>query len=223
MRTPLAGIRALAEYGLAQGDPRVMRAQLQAIADSEARASHLVDQLLALALADESRLSLVLEPVALDAVAREVVLRFLPRADQHDVDLGAEGLDAGARVRGNPALIEGALGNLIDNALRYGRAEGRAPMITVGLVRDGAQWRLTVADNGPGMTPSPALLQRWAQGPGGEAVGQRLGEGAGLGLAIVGRYATLLQARFELGASPGGGLNASLVFQALTSPAETVA
>ena len=217
LRTPLAGIRALAEYGLAQGDARAMREQLQAIADSESRVSHLVDQLLALALADESRQSLVLVPVSLDAVAREVVLRFLPRADQRGVDLGAEGLDAGAMVCGQPALIEGALGNLIDNALRYGRADGRPPMITVGLTREGAQWRLSVADNGPGMTPSAALMQRWAQGPSGEAVGQRLGEGAGLGLAIVARYAGLLQARFELGANPGGGLSATLVFEAIAA------
>ena len=54
LRTPLAGIRALADYGLANPTPAVWREQLQRIAASEARASHLVDQLLALALADES-------------------------------------------------------------------------------------------------------------------------------------------------------------------------
>ena len=46
LRTPLAGIRALADYGLAQQSPAVWREQLQHIAASQARASHLVDQLL---------------------------------------------------------------------------------------------------------------------------------------------------------------------------------
>ena len=54
LRTPLAGIRALASYGLAQQEPQLWRQQLQDIARSEERASHLVDQLLALALADEA-------------------------------------------------------------------------------------------------------------------------------------------------------------------------
>ena len=44
LRTPLAGIRALADYGLRQNDPQVWREQLQGIAQSQARASHLVDQ-----------------------------------------------------------------------------------------------------------------------------------------------------------------------------------
>jgi two-component system sensor histidine kinase TctE len=52
LRTPLAGIRAQADYGLSHKDPQVWREQLAGIAHSEERASHLVDQLLALALAE---------------------------------------------------------------------------------------------------------------------------------------------------------------------------
>ena len=212
LRTPLAGIRALAEYGLAQTDPVLQREQLQAIVLAQGRASHLVDQLLALALADESRGNLKLEPVALDAVARDVVLHFMVRADQAGIDLGAQGLEQTVRVPANAALVEAMLTNLIDNALRYGRdASGRASVITVALELDAAEVRLSVTDNGPGLTPAErqSLLQRWAQG----STGERLGEGAGLGLAIVARYAELLQARFELGDGPGGiGVSASIVF-----------
>jgi len=147
LRTPLAGIRALAEYGLAQTDPALQREQLLAISQAQARASHLVDQLLALALADESRGSLTLEAVALDAVAREVVLRFMQRADQVGVDLGAQGLESAVRVRANAALVEGMLTNLIDNALRYGRsADGRAPVITIALTQGAGEARLSVID-----------------------------------------------------------------------------
>ena len=188
LRTPLAGIRALADYGLAQKDSAVWREQLARIAASQARASHLVDQLLGLALADEGHTALQREPVRLNEMAEAAVMRHLARADAQGVDLGARGLDDGAlTVLASTALVEGILDNLIDNALRYG---GR----TVTVELDGAV--LSVVDDGPGIPAEArqALMQRGAQGP----AGQKLGQGAGLGLAIVARYAQLLDATLTL-------------------------
>ncbi|MFN4004181.1 MAG: sensor histidine kinase [Hylemonella sp.] len=213
LRTPLAGIRALAEYGLAQDEPAAWRGQLQRILASEARASRLVEQLLALALADEAATAVELSAVALDEVVRETVLRYLPQADAAGVDLGVQGLDRPVRVLGNVALIEGILGNLIDNALRYGRpTAGRAPSVTVAVAAEGETVRLCVQDNGPGLSADQrqCLLQRGARG----VPVQRVGEGAGLGLAIVTKFAALLQARFELDAgSDGTGLCARLTLR----------
>lgn len=202
LRTPLAGIRALADYGLAQQSPAVWREQLQQIATSQARASRLVDQLLGLALADEGRTRLQRETLRLDQLGQQAVLRHLARADAKGVDLGGLGLEDAVSVQGNAALVEGILDNLIDNALRYG---GRT--ITVEL--DGLT--LSVADDGPGIPAEaqPDLLQRWAQGP----AGQKLGQGAGLGLAIVARYAKLLGAELRFArASEEGGLRVSVAF-----------
>ena len=58
---------------------------------------------------------------------------------------------------------------------------------------------LRVTDNGPGVDAALAqqLQQRWAQGD----QGQRLGQGAGLGLAIVARYVQLMEGRLELAAA----------------------
>ncbi len=212
LRTPLAGIRALADYGLGQTQPEVWREQLQRIATSQTRASHLVDQLLALALADETGALPQMVPLPLDQVVRNAVLRHLARADAAGADLGASGLDTPVTVLGNEALVEGVLNNLIDNALRYGRAAGAdAARITVALAARADEVVLSVSDEGPGIPADAAsgLRQRWAQG----AAGERLGQGAGLGLAIVSRYAELLGARLELGTGPDGrGLQAGLVF-----------
>lgn len=219
LRTPLAGIRALAAYGLAHKDPAVWHEQLAGVAASEARASHLVDQLLALALADEMRSAVAPEPVPLDELARDAVLRFLPRADAAGVDLGARGLDQPVTVPGQALLIEGVLNNLIDNAMRYGRPPegGPPPRITVEILHGGegadvpGSVTLAVADNGTGISHAQRtdLMQRWAQG----REGERLGQGAGLGLAIVARYAELLGTRLVLGPGPGGqGLRAGLVW-----------
>jgi two-component system sensor histidine kinase TctE len=209
LRTPLAGIRAQADYALAHSDPMVWREQLQGIARAEARASHMVEQLLALALADEARAGLRLEPVQLNALARSVLLRFLPKADAAGVDLGGEGLDEPVMVLADAGLIEGILGNLLDNALRYG--SNAHPHVTVTVSRSAGQAVLSVTDNGPGLkAPDTELLRsRWTLGQ----AGQRLGEGAGLGLAIVSRYAELLGARLTLEAVDGApGLRASVTF-----------
>lgn len=209
LRTPLAGIRAQASYALAHDDPAVWRAELQGIVTAQERASRLVEQLLALARAGEARTGLALERVALDEVVRDVVLRYLPKADAQGVDLGAEGLDERVEILGDVALVEGILNNLLDNALRYGAAD--APRVTVSVRREADAALLCVTDNGPGLGAGVAddLTQRWMQG----AQGRQLGEGAGLGLSIVRRYAELLGAQLGLDKGPAGqGLAASLRF-----------
>ena len=218
LRTPLAGIRALADYGLAQASPDIWREQLQRIAASQGRASHLVDQLLALALADEAGAAMQMAPLRLDLLVRELLLRQLTRADAAGADLGASGLDVPVTVLAQPDLIEGVLNNLVDNALRYGCApDASGAVITVALAVQAGEVRLTVTDQGPGIAPEAQqqLRTRWAQGKAGE----RLGVGAGLGLAIVARYAELMGARLLLGSGPEGrGLVAGLVFPAAQAP-----
>ncbi|MEN9888952.1 MAG: hypothetical protein RL559_989 [Pseudomonadota bacterium] len=212
LRTPLAGIRALAEYGLSQGEPAVWREQLQSIAQSQARASHLVDQLLALALAQEAQEALQPQALQLEEVVRDALLRHLHRADSLGVDLGARGLDAPQPLLAQRALLEGVLDNLIDNALRYGRpSDASLARVTVDIsTQDSGRVCLSVLDNGPGLgeRERDRLLQRWAQGPAGEALGQ----GSGLGLAIVAEYARILGATLSLDAAEDGrGLRVSLL------------
>jgi two-component system sensor histidine kinase TctE len=208
LRTPLAAIRAQAAFALAQGDPRAWHEQLEGIAQAEQRATRLVDQLLALARAAEDRSGITLERIDLQALAREVLLRFMPRARAAGVDLGGEGMDASVCVRADRALLEGILNNLVDNALRYGTGRPQ-PHITVAIATTADGVELSVSDNGDGPPAGEfaQLTARWAQGE----QGRRAGEGAGLGLSIVSRYAELLGARFALGHAPGGGLRATLV------------
>ena len=210
LRTPLAGIRALADYGLRQNEPRVWREQLEGIAQSQERASHLVDQLLALALADEAQQTLEQKPVALDQLVREAVMRFLPRADAAGVDLGANNAELASTVLGNDALIEGILNNLLDNALRYGRAQDEASRITVSLKDNPQSVVLSVYDNGPGVSKAQLqkLSKRWVQGAAGEA----LKEGSGLGLAIVKAYVSLMCAKLQLDSETPHGLRVSVTF-----------
>jgi len=216
LRTPLSGIRALAEYGLTQSDPQVWREQLRSIAQSQERASHLIDQLLALALAQEAQQVLQPQPLALDEVVRDSLMRHLHRADALGVDLGVdfeEGLHWPLFISAQRALLEGVLDNLIDNALRYGvPADGGPRHVTVAISRpEAGVVCLSVIDNGPGITDvqRERLLRRWAQGSAGAALKQ----GSGLGLAIVAEYARIMAAQLSLGpADTGAGLKVSLRF-----------
>jgi len=203
LRTPLAGIRALADYALSHEDPRVWREQLTAITRSEQRASRLVDKLLSLAVAAEAEAGMQLQALALDTLVREAVLRFLPRADAMGIDLGAQGLEQPLVVVGDPTLVEGILDNLLDNALRYAVSpQTPHPIVTVAIERESGEIVLSVQDNGPGLPgeQQARLVDRGAQGE----TGHLLGQGAGLGLALVAQYARLMRARMSLG-QPGEG------------------
>jgi two-component system sensor histidine kinase TctE len=215
LRTPLAGIRALAEYGLQSDQPQAWREQLALIKESSMRASHLANQLLALALADEADLSLRREPVRLDELITTCIVQASARARSLQVDLGATGLEHAVSVIGNATLIEGILNNLIDNALRYGRPSGlQSAVVTVCLTQSAEGVALIVMDNGPGLATEECerLLQRGAQGQQGKA-NHGLHQGAGFGLSIVTRYAQLLGAQFWLQNSANHpGLEAHIVF-----------
>ncbi|MDM4765175.1 sensor histidine kinase [Pelomonas sp. SE-A7] len=217
LRTPLAGVRAAAEFGLAQEDCSQWREQLVAVLRSEKRASHLVEQLLALALAKEADSALSLKPLKLNDCVRELMLGWLPRADALGVELVAAGLDEDVFVRADRALVEGLLGNLLDNAFRYGRAPaGGHDSISVVVSRVAGEIWLSVIDQGPGIPAEQRqrLRDRWKQGD----AGAELGAGSGLGLAICERFAGLMHARLVLDTGfAGHGLRASVVFEGLAA------
>jgi len=220
LRTPLAGIRALAEYGLQSDQPATWREQLERIQDSSKRASHLADQLLALAMADEADWVLRREPIRLDELVTQAIVQASARARSLQVDLGADGVDDAVCIMGHPTLVDGILNNLVDNALRYGKpSQGTPAQVTVRLQVTPEQVSLTVEDNGPGLTAMECerLLVRGTQGQ----VGQQLRLGAGFGLSIVTRYAQLLEAKFWLQNVPSGsGLQARVVFKTPHVPEE---
>jgi two-component system, OmpR family, sensor kinase len=163
LRTPLTALRGNLAYARRHGaDPEVLR-EIEADA---ARLSALLDDLLALARED----------AAAPAGGEEVDVAQLAR------DAADAGTDVTANepvlVRGERPALERALGNLVRNARRHGPPEGR---IRIEVERDGDAVRLSVEDDGPGLTPDEAehAFERFWRGTGAE------GPGSGLGLAIV--------------------------------------
>jgi two-component system, OmpR family, sensor histidine kinase TctE len=183
LRTPLAGIQAQLDLALAETNPQALQERLAKINAGVERSSHLVHQLLQLA---RSEVDIALEPVDVVQLARDVARETVPRALAAGVDLGYEGPageSARLMVRAHPLLLREALSNLVDNALRYGRAAGES-RVTIRVREQDDQVVLEVEDNGPGLSPADRLqvFERFYRSL---ATQQRHPEGAGLGLAIV--------------------------------------
>ncbi len=189
LKTPLAGLRTQAELAAREidsgrGDPASMRHSLHQIAVSSQRAAHMVNQLLAMARAEDTGQVLRRHGVNLAAVTRAVVRDFVPRAMERGIDLGYEGPDssdtaATMRVLGEPVLLGELVRNLVDNALQYTPAGGT---VTARVANDplGAVL-LQVEDTGPGIAPAERELVFQAFY---RALGTQV-DGSGLGLAIV--------------------------------------
>jgi two-component system, OmpR family, sensor histidine kinase TctE len=213
LRTPLAILSIQAGYAVRETDPDRMRESLDAIVVQLARTRRLSEQLLALAHAThEADGTRAATRVDLDAVARTVLLQYLPLAREHTQDLGwmeGEGDAAEATevpVQANEAELHEVLSNLVHNAIQY---TPRGGTITVSVRRDASHALAEVTDSGPGIAPErrSAVFERFRRDvpePSGAS------RGAGLGLAIARGYARRNGGEIDLAEADGGGLCATM-------------
>ena len=188
LKTPLAGLRMQAELAQREGASEdELKQSLQQIGHASVRATHTVNQLLALARAEGGSAAAAHEPCDLAQLTIEAVREAVPAALERGTDLGYEGPEPGAPhlVRlGNPLLLKEMLRNLIENALHYARTPGTgAAVVTVRLRANppGGGLALEVEDNGPGVPPAERDL---VFQPFYRALGTNV-DGTGLGLPIV--------------------------------------
>ncbi|MGE5336572.1 MAG: sensor histidine kinase [Gemmatimonadota bacterium] len=199
MKTPLAGLRTQAELALRETDPQQLRRSLRQIAESTARATHLIDQLLALARTEHQATDLgALEIVDLAQLARDLVRDFVPQALARSIDLGLETPEtdsASTRIIGAPMALRELLKNLVDNALRYTPAGGT---VTVRVEPSPGVVRLDVEDTGPGIPENERALvfERFYRVLGTDV------DGSGLGLAIVREIVEQHDALLRVGDNP---------------------
>ena len=182
MKTPLAGMRMQSELALRQVDPGEIHRSLEQLAKSSESATRLINQLLALARAEnQPQAGLAFDEIDLAAVARETVQDWVQASFAHQIDLGFEppaNDDERVMIAGQPLMLREMLSNLIDNALRYTPAGGS---VTVRVRSSGEHALLEVEDTGPGIAPTERLhvFERFYRILGSNT------QGSGLGLAIV--------------------------------------
>jgi signal transduction histidine kinase len=201
LRTPLTALRLRLDLLAVDSSPATA-AELAGAQEEIARLSRLVDGLLATARAESATEQL--EQTDVVAVVRERVDAWQPVGDGHGVKLMAEPVPApGPLVALGAGHLEQVLDNLFDNAIEAIGDAGGTVRASVGKSETGVT--LTVADDGPGMTPqarSRAFL-RFTSGS---------QNGTGLGLAIVHRLVTANGGTIRLADTPGGGLTVEVEF-----------
>ena len=189
LRSPLTAMSLQAER-LGETDlPVDARTRLTTLRGGLERSRKLIEQLLALARiqAEPAR---PMEPVSIHATWRRVLEDLMPLAEAKHIDIGVEdGPDV--RVSVDSIELTTLIKNLVDNAIRYSPDGGR---VNLAVRATGNQVLLTVADNGPGISPHERVrvFDPFYRIPGNEQIG------SGLGLAIVRTIADRMGAEVSL-------------------------
>jgi signal transduction histidine kinase len=194
LRTPLAILRARLDAMAETDDLRDLKRDV----DSMIRQVELLLELArteTVAIGADARIDL-------GRLAQDMAARLYPVARRAGRDIAVDAPSRAVVVTGDPALMESAVRNLLENALRVSPSGA-----TVRLVVADDPPCLAVADHGPGLDPAdlPELTEPFRRGP--------KGGSAGLGLAIVAEAAKRLKAQLSLARTDeAGGATFSLIF-----------
>jgi signal transduction histidine kinase len=207
LRTPLAELRSrLEELSLTKPPVDETFAEIEvAVADVD-RVIRLFNALLRLAEIDSGLRRSGFVPLDLSVVAADAAEFYQPAAEIRGRSLSIV-TDGPALIRGDPVLLAQALGNLIDNALKYTPEGGRIQVE----VRRAANQSVVVnvTDSGPGIPDDekPKVIERFYRGD-----RSRGTPGVGLGLSLVEAVARLHGSSLQF-EDNRPGLRASMVLQ----------
>jgi signal transduction histidine kinase len=201
LRTPLnaaLGWIALLKGGTLDTD-RQARA-LEALERSTRQQWSLINELLDAASIQQKKMRIEMAPVDLDAVGAAAVELVRPEAARKEIELVVA--IRPTRVIGDPARLQQVVTNLLNNAIQFTAAGGRAALQ---IDRDGETAVVRVEDSGLGIEPRflPYVFDEFRQADSGDGRG-----GLGLGLAISRHIVELHRGRI-VAESPGLGLGAT--------------
>jgi hypothetical protein len=206
LRTPLNRLRNRLEESVARLNAGGMQAGEieRAIAETD-QLIGTFNALLLIAETDAGTTRAAMSPLDLGSVAADVVELYEPLAEEKKLALTLAPGSAVA-IEGNRSLIAQALANLVDNAIKYTPAGGKA-RIRVAITETGVD--LSVADSGPGISLAdrPRVTERFVR-----LEASRSSPGTGLGLSLVAAVAHFHNAELVLEDNAPTGLKAVLRF-----------
>jgi len=183
LRTPLSMIKCYVETLIhgAKDDPNVATRFLRTIEKHTDRLTYLIEDLLTISRLESGQVVMNIQKVELRPVADEVLNDLQSRAGERRVVLENQ-VPRELIVRADAERIQQVLFNLVDNAIKYGRPDGR---VWIGAHRaDGQMVEVSVRDDGPGIPPDSIdrVFERFYRV---DKARSRDQGGTGLGLSIV--------------------------------------
>jgi two-component system, OmpR family, sensor histidine kinase BaeS len=208
----LASAMQTAAHALARGaadrDPALARRFVAGLVSHTHRLGRLADDLLELARIEAGRLRLESETLDLVDLVEGVLDEWAAEAAERGAAVEASLPPGPLPLWGDPIRLGQALGNLVENALKYAVGAGRVRVV---VERDAAAARYAVAveDSGPGIPEEvlPRVFDRYFRVEGRAGVGPG---GMGLGLAIARGIARAHGGDLVAGSAPGEGARFTL-------------
>jgi two-component system, OmpR family, sensor kinase len=201
LRTPLSIIRGEAEVALSQKrDEAEYRESLAIVQDEARRLSRMVDDMLALARADDGRQELKIEEFYLNDLVEDCVKSSQVFALAKAISLT---LDPATDItfRGDESLIRRMIVNLLDNAIKYTPSGGH---VSVKLTSRDSNVEIAVADTGIGI-PADVTARIFERFYRADRARSRSDGGSGLGLSIAKWVAEAHDGTIHLDSKPGAG------------------
>ena len=209
LRTPLTVMKGEMELALRKSRTdeeyeRVLRNQLYVVNDM----AHVVEQLLAVAHAEDGELAVNWETLELGDLIRSVVRSYESMALQKKVSLEVLATDS-VCVQGEKILLERLICNLLENAIKYTPPQGR---VTLEAVRREGQSFLIVRDTGKGIVAEelPKIFDKFfthQHSPNGVS-------STGIGLGLCRWIAEVHKGKIEIASIPGHGAEFMISFPA---------
>jgi two-component system, OmpR family, heavy metal sensor histidine kinase CusS len=204
LRTPIANMLGEAQVALTRDRTAAeYRETIESTVAECERLSRIVDNLLFVARVDAAR-----EPIARKwfdarAAVEKIAAFYQMVADDHNVTINCSG---DGQIYADPDLFERAVGNLLDNALRFAPEHGS---IRIGLSKHNADFEVAVSDNGCGIAAEhlPRVFDRFYR-----AESSRGSDGAGLGLALVKSIVDLHGGSALIESNIGRGTTVKMIF-----------
>jgi two-component system phosphate regulon sensor histidine kinase PhoR len=182
LRTPLSLIKGYVEtlQDGAKDSPETATRFLEIIERNADRLQLLIEDLLVISEVESGRVALSLQPVPLRSATAKVIDDFRAKAAAKRIELVNEMPELS--LWSDPGRLEQVLGNLLDNAIKYGHADS-AIVVTAQTI-EGKMAHISVSDHGPGI-PAEALDRIFERFYRLDKARSRDQGGTGLGLSIV--------------------------------------
>ena len=217
LRTPVNRILNLSDVALLGAEPEGPGRSLEAIRDAALEMGRMIEDMLLLARGEEGRLAVRPQPLEVADIVGDLAELYRPSCEERAVALSVLERDDPGKLDTDPHLLQRAVSNLLDNAVRHAPRGGR---IEVELRREGDRAHIAVSDSGPGV-PEPErerIFDRFVQLDPARSQG-----GAGLGLPIARMIARLLGGDLIVRRSALGGACFELILRSIQRPEPQVA